>query len=197
MFTEKHDTLRNIIKRFQNLTLNSTCCHKRIKCLRPSAFRAVNNSTQQSVAADIPVVPVMYPNQVFDLNNEYDPVCSTFTPKQDGIYSVIASVDFYPDITQVNHRVLISIQINGNPVVVDNDFFGEITFRNVTSVSAILQLTAGDAVNVSAVSSTNGFLTDVPLGMHFEAARLPSPLINDPSTTIITSSSSIFSGRDL
>lgn len=197
MFKEKHDLIGNYKIKIHDLIINSTCCHKKKKRVRPSAFRAVNSTTQESVTADTLVDPVIYPNEIFDLNNEYDPVTSTFTPKQDGVYSIIASVDFYPDITQVNHRVLINIQINGNSVVSDNDFFGEITFRNVTSVSAILQLTAGDEVNVTAASSTNGFLTDIPLGMHFEAARLPSRLINDPLTTIIPSRSSIFSGRDL
>lgn len=93
--------------------------------------------------------------------------------------------------------MLISIQINGNPVVTDNDFFGEITIGNVISVSAILQLTSGDEVNVSALSSTNGVFLANPPAMHFEAARLPSPLINDPLSTGITYSSSIFSSGEL
>jgi hypothetical protein len=48
------------------------------------------------------------------------------------------------------------------------------------SVSAILQLAAGDAVNIAAISSTTGVLFANPPGIHFEAARLPSPENNDP-----------------
>ena len=165
-----------------------------------AAFRAVNNTAEQNVTADTLVVPVLYPDELFDLNNEYDPVASTFTPKQDGVYSIIASVNFGPVVDGVivptNYRVLIVIRINGNPVVADNDFFGEIPIGSGITVSAILQLTAGDEVNVAAISSTNGVFFANPLGMHFEAARLPSPLINDPSTGI-TSSSNILSSGEL
>ena len=177
--------------------MNINCCEKEKESVRPSAFRAVNNTVQQNVTAGIQVVPVLYPTEIFDLNNEYNPVASTFTPKQDGVYSIIASVNFFPVDVTINYRVLISIQINGNPVVADNDLFGIVPFSDVTSVSAILQLTAGDTVNVSAASSTNGFLLGNPLAMHFEAARLPSPLINDPLWTGITFSSGTLGNEEL
>ena len=196
MGKENHDSHGEIKKVFQFFNLNINCCDKEEKSVRPSAFRAVNNTAGQNVTANTQVVPVAYPNEIFDLNNEYDPVASTFTPKQDGVYSIIASVNFFP-VETINYRVLINILINGNPVVADNDFFGESPFSDVTSVSAILQLTAGDKVNVSAVSSTNGFLIANPLAMHFEAARFPSPLINDPCATGITYSSSILSNGEL
>ncbi len=195
MGKEKHDSRCDLNQIFDSFNVNINCCNKKKKSVRPSAFRAVNNTAEQSVTADTPVVPVLYPDKIFDLNNEYDPVASTFTPKQDGVYSIIASVSFAG--RTINFRVLTSIQINGNPVVADNDFFGEIPFSDVTSVSAILQLTAGDKVNVSAVSSTEGFLLANPLVMHFEAARLPSPLINDPAVTGITYNSNILSSREL
>ena len=194
---EKHDSNCDVKKIVQIFNLNIDCCNKKKKSVRPSAFRAVNNTAQQSVTAGTLVVPVLYPNEIFDLNNEYDPVASTFTPKQNGVYLIIASVNFFPDIIPSNYRVLISIQINGNPVVTDNDFFGEIPIGDVTSVSAILQLTAGDKVNVAAVSSANGVFLANPLAMHFEAARYPSPLINDPVSTGITYSSSILSSGEL
>jgi len=195
MGKEKHDfhSLKRILGIFKGVTIN--CCHKHKKSVRPSAFRAVNNTAEQTVTADTPLIPVLYPDEVFDLNHEYNPVASTFTPKQDGIYSIIASVSFAGPT--LYYRVLISIQINGNHVVADNDFFGVIPFSDVTSVSAILQLTAGDKVNVSVVSSTNGFLLANPLVMHFEAARLPSPLINDPVATGITYSSDILNSREI
>lgn len=156
-----------------------------------SAFRAVNATTDQSVTADIPVIPVQYPDVVFDLNNEYDdgsdPTSTTpytFIPKQDGVYLVIASVNFIPpvvddEIVPTNYRVLITIRVNGNRIASDNDFFGEIPIGDVTSVSAILPLKAGDHVNVAVASSTDGTILHDPIGVgfptHFEAARFPSP----------------------
>ena len=196
MSKEKHDSNGDLKKLVQTFNLNINCCNKEEKSVRPSVFRAVNNTGQQSVNADTLVAPVLFPDVIFDLNNEYEPVTSTFTPKQDGVYSIIASVSFAPSV-RLDYRVLTSIQINGNPVVADNNFFVVIPFSDVTSVSAILQLTAGDKVNVAAVSSANGVFLANPLAMHFEAARYPSPLINDPVSTGITYSSSILSSGEL
>lgn len=197
MSNENYDSCGYAKNTFTNCKVIIDCCDNKEESVRPSAFRAVNNTAEQNVIANTLVVPVLYPDEIFDLNNEYDPVASTFTPKQNGVYSIIASVNFGPVVNGVivptNYRVLTVIQVNGNPVVGDNDFFGEIPIGNVISVSAILQLTAGDEVNVTALSSTNGILFLNPLAMHFEAARLPSPLINDSSTNSITSSSNIFS----
>jgi hypothetical protein len=44
------------------------------KSAKPSAFSAVNNTDEQNVTADNLVVPVLYPDEIFDLNNEYDPI---------------------------------------------------------------------------------------------------------------------------
>lgn len=193
----------NICKRIMN-----SCAHKRDSA-RPSAFMAANTTTEQNVTAETPVVPVIYPNEIFDLNNEYDPVASTFTPKQPGVYSIIASVVFSPrvcgEFVQTNYRVLVTIQVNGTDVVADNDFWGILPttteINDATSVSAILKLNAGDKVNVTASSSMNGvFLpgTVAVYSMRFEAARFPSPLINDdPPTTSITSGSNILSRGQL
>lgn len=179
---------------------SSKCLYKK-ECVRPSAFKAVNETFEQNVTADNLVVPVRYPNEIFDLNDEYDPEESTFSPKQDGLYSVIASVNFGSvvngEIIPTNYRVLIVIRVNGAPVVADNDFFGEIPIGSGISISAILQLNARDEVNIAIVSSTNGVLFANPLGMRFEAARLPSPLFTSPSTTSITSISDIPNSREL
>lgn len=143
--------------------------------VKASAFRAINISVEQMVTADVPVIPVLYPDEIFDLNNEYDPETSAFTPKQDGIYLVIASVNFIPN-TETDYRVLILIRVNGIPVVSDNDFFGDIPIGDVTSVSAILALKAGDVVNVATSVSTDGTIipNEFAPPTHFEAARFPS-----------------------
>lgn len=186
---------------FSNCRVTLKCCDNKKERIQPSAFKAVNETFEQNVIADNLVVPVRYPNEIFDLNDEYDPEESTFSPKQDGLYSVIASVNFGPvvngQIIPTNYRVLIVIRVNGAPVVADNDFFGEIPIGSGISVSAILQLNAHDEVNIAIVSSTNGVLFANPLGMRFEAARLPSPLFTPPSTTSITSITDIPNSREL
>lgn len=189
---KKHDSKKNE----PNIIVNVNCCDQNKESAKPSAFRAVNCAFEQTVNADELVIPVKYPNVVFDLNNEYDPDSSTFSPKQDGIYSITASVNFGPVVNDIivptNYRVLIVIRVNGQPVVADNDFFGEIPIGSGISVSAILQLDAEDEVNIAAVSSTNGIFFANPLGMHFDIARLPSPLKNkDPNNTFCFPNSSI------
>ncbi|MFV8517092.1 hypothetical protein [Bacillus sp. SBS7] len=162
-----------------------------------SGFKAVNANIDQIAPANTLIFPVQYPDEIFDLNNEYDPIKSTFIPKQDGVYSINASLNFGSEVNGeiviTNFSVLIVIRVNGEPVVVDNDFMGEVPIINVVSVSAILQLTAGDEVNIAVTSTTAGVIISNSLSMRFEAVRLPSPLINNSLSSHITSHSNIFS----
>ncbi|GGE58108.1 C1q-like domain-containing protein [Priestia taiwanensis] len=162
--------------------------------LPQSAFRAVNNSFEQRVTANLPLSPVQFPDVEFDLNNEYNPVTSTFIPKQNGIYSLIASVNFGPDIIS-NYRVLIIIQVNGVTTVGDNDFFGDIPIGDATSVSAILPLASGDEVNVAVISSTDGVLFVNPAAIHFQAAIFPFTGITSSMTNNASRSNSFSSQK--
>ena len=54
--------------------------------------------------------------------------------------------------------------------------FYSISFGNVVSVSTIVQLNAGDEVEVYAQSSIDGVLSPLEDGAHFEVARFPSPI---------------------
>ena len=66
--------------------------------------------------------------------------------------------------------------MNGNAAIaIDNDFL-VISFGNVVSVSTIVQLNAGDEVEVYAQSSIDGVLSPLEDGAHFEVARFPSPI---------------------
>ncbi len=70
------------------------------------------------------------------------------------------------------------IRVNGNPAIaIDNDFFGPINFTNSVAVSSIIQLNAGDLVEVFAQSSIAGVIGAAEDGAHFEAARFPSPKV--------------------
>ncbi|MGM0836375.1 MAG: hypothetical protein ACQEV7_09480 [Bacillota bacterium] len=139
-----------------------------------SAFRAINVQNQPVVSGD----QVLYPVVEFDLNDEYDAATSTFIPKQDGIYSLTASLAFFPesDNTAVNYSVDIAIRVNGEFALAGQSFQGQdffLTLVTATTVSGILQLNAGDEVDVQFfISPTlNGFIDPRPWSTHFEAAR--------------------------
>ncbi|PEY30795.1 hypothetical protein CN354_24140 [Bacillus cereus] len=141
-----------------------------------SAFRAVRDFINDSipVAADTDV-QVLYPNEQYDLINEYSTLTSTFIPTTKGIYSIIASVGFIPVTFTNPYRVLITIRVNNTDVALDNDFFSTISFGNVVSVSTNIQLNAGDQVQVFVRSSVAGEIISDPAATHFEVTRFPSP----------------------
>ena len=163
-------------KIIQTINVNVNCCDNRKDSVRPSAFKAVNSTADQTVTANTPVVPVLYPNQIFDLNNEYDPATSTFTPKQDGIYLIIASVSFFPDDVETNYRLVLNIRLNNIPVVTDDEFFGAnpVPTGDQVSVSGILKLEKGDEVTISLFPTTDGIIIAEPASTRFEASKLTS-----------------------
>lgn len=139
-----------------------------------SAFRAANAATTQSVGpADL--TQIAYPNKIFDLNNEYDPITSTFTPKQDGIYLIIASLSFNPNVPS-NYSLRMFIDINRETAAAaDNDFFGEevTVTSNLLNVSTITQLSRNDNVQILAQATVDGITVPDQIFMHFEAVRFP------------------------
>ncbi|WP_100373031.1 hypothetical protein [Bacillus sp. FJAT-45037] len=140
-------------------------CHQR----RDSAFKAVNKSSVQVVPAN-QMIHVDYPDVDFDLNHEYCPVTSTFSPRHNGIYLVIASLNFAA--VDPANRVLINIEVNGQVVVSDNDYWDLGTRTDVTAVSGIVRLRVGDKVTISMESVSSGEIVNRPNATHFEAARL-------------------------
>jgi len=152
------------------------CCSDdyQYNLVRASAFRAVS-TVNQNVPANT-FVKVLFQNEQFDLANEYNPATSIFIPKTRGVYSVIGTIAFIPNNLNTNYRARVEIRVNGNPAIaIDNDFFGPINFANVVAVSSIIQLNAGDVVEVFAQSSVAGVISTVENSTHFEAARFPSP----------------------
>ena len=175
---ESHDCYRNSSKCDRKYVKVKCCDDKKEELVRASAFRAVN-TVNQPVLANTPV-KVLFQNEQFDLANEYNPVTSIFTPKTRGVYSVLGNITFSPNDFNVNYRARVEIRVNGNPAIaIDNDFFGTgVFFNNDVSVTTILQLEAGDLVEVFAESSIAGVIVQNVNGVntvHFEAARFPSP----------------------
>lgn len=146
---------------------------------RESAFRALNLTMPQNVPANT-FVKAVFPTEQFDLANEYNPITSTFRPKKDGVYSIIATIGFSPNDQMLDYRTRIEIRVNGTTAIaIDNDFFGGNTpFVNAVSVSTIYNLEAGDRVEVFVQSSIAGTIVTSEDGSHFEAARFPSPTNN-------------------
>ncbi|MFF2455770.1 hypothetical protein [Peribacillus simplex] len=70
----------------------------------------------------------------------------------------------------------ISINVNGDDMDIVNDFFGKKSRPIRLSVTTILQLQAGDRVQVIFSAGANGeILAEAPL-TNFQAARFPSPM---------------------
>lgn len=88
-----------------------------------------------------------------------------------------SSVTFLADDGTVPYRVRVEIRVNGESVAADNDFWAEIDdqFRyvNAINVNTILQLEAGDLVEVFLTSTIPGVIErNTPdLSTRFEAAR--------------------------
>ncbi|WP_077703369.1 hypothetical protein [Virgibacillus dokdonensis] len=138
--------------------------------------------SNQTVTADT-ILKVMYPNEQYDFGNEYNPGASTFIPNCSGIYSLIASIQF--DVAEgvlEDYRVRIIIRVNGVDVARDNDFFTSIDldFDNDIAVSTIIQLNAGDIVEVFIDSSETGDIMNEPATTRFEGAKISNTIDNCP-----------------
>ncbi|HFK1741842.1 TPA: exosporium leader peptide-containing protein [Bacillus cereus] len=140
-----------------------------------SAFRAFK-STDQSVTANTLSI-VTFETTQFDLNGEYDGV-STFIPQQDGVYLIITTIIFSPTDNTLNYVTEVFITVNSALIAGDDSFFGGNTgLLNAVTVSTIVQLNAGDMVQVQAGSTIDGAIAS-PLLTNFQAARFPSPVPN-------------------
>ncbi|WP_459500773.1 ABC transporter permease [Bacillus sp. C1] len=153
------------------------CCDDHGKNLvRASAFRAVSNVDQNLPANTL--VKVLFQNEQFDLANEYNPATSVFIPKTDGVYSIIGTVAFGPNDLFQDYNTTIEIRVNGGEIIVShNTFFGGgVFFLNDVTVTTILELQAGDMVEIFAQSNQDGVIFISDGVTRFEAARYPSPL---------------------
>ncbi|WP_254903151.1 exosporium leader peptide-containing protein [Bacillus toyonensis] len=137
-----------------------------------SAFRATANQSQIIGA----FTQVLFPEEQFDLNNEYNPANSTFTPAQNGIYLVQATICVDQTIVTPSGLEL-EIRVNGNAAATETETMPiDAPFANTVTVSSILNLVAGNTVNVIATSASGTFPTLAHTSlMHFEAARFPFP----------------------
>ncbi|PFJ67709.1 exosporium leader peptide-containing protein [Bacillus thuringiensis] len=140
-----------------------------------SAFRAFKSTDQSVIANTLSIVT--FETTQFDLNGEYDGV-STFIPQQDGVYLIITTIIFSPTDDTLNYVTEVFITVNSTLIAGDDSFFGGNTgLLNAVTVSTIVQLNAGDMVQVQAGSTIDGAIAS-PLLTNFQAARFPSPVPN-------------------
>ncbi|MED4155956.1 ABC transporter permease [Priestia aryabhattai] len=141
-----------------------------------SAFRATNIFNKQGVLP-FTSVKVFFPNEQFDLgNNEYNSATSTFFPEVKGLYSFSASVVFDADDPFATYQLTLAFSVNKSIVSINNNFIGFTAENSIIEVNDILQLKAGDQVEVIIRSTTSG--TIIPNNnVRFAGARLPSPKI--------------------
>ncbi|ANY72711.1 hypothetical protein [Paenibacillus ihbetae] len=137
------------------------------KKVRKSAFKAVSGIDQ--LISDGVFSKVQYQVEELDLNNEYNSSTSTFTPKQRGIYSLVASVSF-TTITLTPVRMDLEIRVNGVPRISDEENFEPRTGK--IDAAGIIQLMARDRVEVFArATGENGTILS-GLATRFEGIRI-------------------------
>lgn len=140
------------------------------------AFRAVSTDTQPIAELDT-FYKVLFQEEQFDIGDIYNSTNSTFVPRRSGVYYVAGTVTFIADDGTVPYRVRVEIRVNGESVAADNDFWAEIDNRfryvNAINVNTILQLEAGDLVEVFLTSTTPGIINEntPEFSTRFEAAR--------------------------
>ncbi|KFN02169.1 exosporium leader peptide-containing protein [Bacillus clarus] len=138
-----------------------------------SAFRAFKQGAeeeQQYTAGDVLVL--IFSNEQFDFGNEFDNV-STFTPNQDGVYSITTGIRFIPNDLIDIYGFSLNINLNNAETIVSTtqvNIFG----TALANVSAIYGLKAGDSVRVRFRATTDGVIFGNPFTpTFFAAARLP------------------------
>jgi hypothetical protein len=134
--------------------------------VRQSAFAATANREQAltNVAGKVNTFGL----EAFDLNNEYDPATSTFIPRQSGIYSITAGVNLDPTDLNASYIGAIIIRINGGNTLADRE---NMIRSGTVDVSGLVQLQAGDRVEVFALMTTPGVVTTTT-DTRFQASRV-------------------------
>lgn len=143
-------------------------CKKRVcKPFKKSAFRAVSGAEQNLL--DEVTSQVQYQVQELDLNNEYNPATSTFRPKQNGVYSLFASVSFAAP-TLIPATIGLQIRVNGVSRISDQEDF--ISTRGIIDAGGIVQLEARDRVEVFATVIDKNVEIQSGVNTRFEGARI-------------------------
>ena len=141
-----------------------------------SAFVAFRDDFQPQPLTAFAFTKVIFPSEKFDLNNEYDTATGNFIPKQDGVFSFNASIEFLPDpLTNDSNALTLLIRVNGTSVALE---FLEISGEGLITVSTIQQLQAGEIVEVLARTFISGNINGVLPGGGPDQTRFEGALIS-------------------
>ncbi|WP_404445866.1 hypothetical protein LG307_20230 [Sutcliffiella horikoshii] len=142
------------------------------------AFRAAKVDWQDYDNAD-ELVKVFFTGVQFDNGDIYNANTSTFVPSEDGVYFVAGKVTFFPKNDAIPFRARLEVRVNGESVAADNEYFlsgvvPSMVFANIVNTSTILQLQAGDLVEIFFTSTSRGIIDDDRDGSstRFEAAGI-------------------------
>ncbi|AMR02925.1 hypothetical protein AXW78_12540 [Bacillus thuringiensis] len=150
-------------------TIVKVYCNCKSDFERQSAFKATQNTFQPLIANQ--PTRVLFPVEVFDINNEYDPSTSIFVPRQNGIYTFNTSIIFTPT-EQASATIILDIRVNGISVS-RNEEGGSPNESLIVKTSTIALLQAGDRVDILAeAGSANGTIAGVPSLTYFEGAQI-------------------------
>ncbi|HTG68657.1 MAG TPA: hypothetical protein VL921_05305 [Candidatus Udaeobacter sp.] len=134
---------------------------------RNSAFRAVSGIDQDLL--DGVTAKVQYQVEELDLNNEYNSANSTFRPRQNGVYSLFASV-FFQTVTVTTFTLDLEIRVNGVPRITDQEDFTNVS--GIIDAGGIVNLQARDRVEVFATVFEKNVEIQSGVNTRFEGARI-------------------------
>lgn len=80
---------------------------------------------------------VAFDEEIYDLNNEFDPTLHRFTPGQAGLYVLIAVISF--DFGVDNPRILANIYKNGSPLISRDGAMKRTAAYDTATITAIVE----------------------------------------------------------
>lgn len=157
---------KNVKRAVTSLNRTKRSTYKRTRSFRKSAFRTVSNQFQTVKSTTVP--QVIYGQEVFDLGNEYNPATSTFTPKQNGVYTFTATANYGTEpVTPVTVTLVVLVNDEVQIPVIETLSSGS----GIVLTTGVVKLSKGDNVQVVIRVSTDGFISS-GTGTRFEGFRV-------------------------
>ncbi|HDR6318677.1 TPA: collagen-like protein [Bacillus thuringiensis] len=135
-----------------------------------SAFRATNIPGSPQIISNFDAIQIVFLQEQFDLNNEYNPANGRFTPNQNGVYLIQATIAAIPNAPAGSFNgTELNIVVNDNVIATETVTVPQSApFVPAVTVSTIFNLSAGDIVIITAENSPNLTTSStLPSFMHF------------------------------
>ncbi|CAM3140571.1 hypothetical protein PALU110988_04425 [Paenibacillus lupini] len=159
-------TEKRIKRAATSLSRKKRVTSKGARSFQKSAFRAVSSQFQTIISTTVP--QVIYGQEVFDLGKEYNPATSTFTAKQNGVYTFFATVNYVTEpVTPVTVTLVVLVNDEVQIPVIETLSSG----RGIVLTTGVVKLRKGDTVQVVIRVSADGFISS-GTGTRFEGYRV-------------------------